>query len=308
EEVASGARPIESAATSNLAMIGLCRESIDVEVEREVVDPAKGKVKVIAKEKQRTPVTPTLITNWTQFISTYGDVDQAVPGGFLHAAMYGYFLNGGTTAYIVGIPVPVEDRSEPAVPQLPRPEAYLTAGGQTLRLSSRPLNPGEQVRVEVAPAGEGAPEGAFNLVVQKDAEPPKTIPNLAIRGGKGVRSVVEALTRETDNLLTAELAGASVPATATATLIYTPPPAPPVAAPTPNGKTGLKQKLNLDLFRGNLAMRTGIAGLEAVEEVTLVACPDIVAVNPEGKPAAAEDDIKTVQRALLDHCEIMKDR
>src|SRR5262249_43932276 len=35
---------------------------------------------------------------------------------------------------------------------------------------------------------------------------------------------------------------------------------------------------------------------------------DIVAVNPEGKPAAAEDDIKAVQRALFDHCEIMKDR
>src|SRR3954447_25005084 len=135
EEVASGARPIESAATSNLAMIGLCRESIDVDVEREILDPVKGKIKVIVKEQIPTPNTPTLVTNWTQFISTYGDLEQAVPGGFLHDAMYGYFLNGGTTAYVVGIPVPTEDHSVAPVPQLPRGQGFLlnAAGQQTLR-------------------------------------------------------------------------------------------------------------------------------------------------------------------------------
>jgi uncharacterized protein len=311
EEVASGARPIESAATSNLAMIGLCRESIDVEVEREIFDSAKGRVKVLVREKQPTPVSPTLVTNWTQFISTYGDLEQAVPGGFLHDAMYGYFLNGGTTAYVVGIPVPVDDVSEPPAPQLPRGQGYLNnaAGQQTLRLTTRPLNAGEQVRVEVAAPAEGAAEGTFTLVIQKDGEEPKTIPNLALRGGRNLRNVVDVLTKETDNLVTAEVIGAGVPAVGTSTtLAVVPPVAAAAAASTSNGATGLKQKLNLDLFRGNLAMRTGIAGLEAVEEITLLACPDIVAVDGEGNPAASEEDIKGVQRAMLDHCETMKDR
>jgi len=62
----------------------------------------------------------------------------------------------------------------------------------------------------------------------------------------------------------------------------------------------------LSYFQGNAAERTGIAGLEAVDEVTLVACPDIVAAYKWG--AASEDDVKAVQTAILNHCEAMKDR
>ncbi|MER3458279.1 MAG: hypothetical protein C4309_06315, partial [Chloroflexota bacterium] len=83
EEVAKGARPIESAATSVLAIVGLCRDTIQVE------KIGQGMV------SQPTPNTPTLITNWTQFINTYGDFDQAVPGSYLHDTVYGFFLNGG---------------------------------------------------------------------------------------------------------------------------------------------------------------------------------------------------------------------
>jgi phage tail sheath protein FI len=312
EEVASGARPIESAATSNLAMIGLCREAIDVEVEREIIDPIKGRVKALVKDKKKTPNTPTLVTNWTQFIQTYGDRDEAVPGGFLHEAMYGYFLNGGTTAYVVGIPVPVEDHSDPAPLELPRAQDFLlnAAGQQTLKLTTtRPLNAGEKINVTVAPPDAGAPPDTFNLVIKRDGGDPKPISNLTTNRGKGLRNVVEVLTKETDGLLSADIVGSGLPVVgAAANLVYTPPAPPTAPVATTNGATGLKQKLNLDLFRGNLADRTGIAGLEAVEEVTLVACPDIVAVDAEGKPAASEEDIKSVQRAILDHCEIMKDR
>jgi uncharacterized protein len=61
-----------------------------------------------------------------------------------------------------------------------------------------------------------------------------------------------------------------------------------------------------DLFKGSAPERTGIAGLEAVDEVTLLACPDIVAAYQWG--VATEDDVKSVQTAMLNHCEMMKDR
>src|SRR6476646_3728224 len=74
EEVEAGSRPIEGVGTAVAAFVGLA---------------AQGPVN-----------TPTLVTNWSQFVSTFGDF---VPGSYLAHAVYGYFLNGGGTAFIVRI-------------------------------------------------------------------------------------------------------------------------------------------------------------------------------------------------------------
>ena len=113
EEIERGARPIEQAGTAVLAMVGFCRDSIQVQ------KPSGEMV------QQATPQSPTLVTNWTQFTNTFGDFDQSVPGGYLHQAMYGYFLNGGTAAFVVGLPIKVTERIEPATPQLPAGEGFL---------------------------------------------------------------------------------------------------------------------------------------------------------------------------------------
>ena len=61
EEVEAGSRPIEGVGTAVAAFIGLA---------------------------ERGPLnTPTLVSNWTQFTSTFGDF---VPGGYLAHAVYGY--------------------------------------------------------------------------------------------------------------------------------------------------------------------------------------------------------------------------
>ena len=169
EEVDRGARPIESAATSVLAMVGLCAESV------QVLKPTEAGLKMVSATP---PNTPTLITNWTEFINTYGDFEQTLPGSYLHKSVYSFFLNGGTSLYVVAIPFP-------------------------------------------------------------------------ILGEEG-------------------------------------------------------QALTADLFKGNAAERTGIAGLEAIDEVTIVACPDIVAAYEMG--LVGEEDVKAVQTYMLNHCEMMKDR
>src|SRR2546429_9861140 len=43
---------------------------------------------------------PTLCSNWTQFINTFGGF---IEGAYLSHAVYGYFLNGGGNSYIVRI-------------------------------------------------------------------------------------------------------------------------------------------------------------------------------------------------------------
>ena len=66
EEVAAGARPLEGAGTAIAAFIGLAEEG-----------PFN---------------TPTLVSNWTQFTTTFGGI---VAGSYLGQSVYSYFQNGG---------------------------------------------------------------------------------------------------------------------------------------------------------------------------------------------------------------------
>ncbi len=74
EEVEAGSRPIEGVGTAVAAFVGLA---------------ARGPTN-----------TPTLVTNWSQFVSAFGDFME---GAYLAHAVYGYFLNGGGAAYVVRI-------------------------------------------------------------------------------------------------------------------------------------------------------------------------------------------------------------
>jgi len=74
EEVEAGARPIEGVGTSVAAFVGLAQDG---------------------------PINePIQVTNWSQFTQTFGDF---VEGSYLAHAVYGYFLNGGGTCYVVRI-------------------------------------------------------------------------------------------------------------------------------------------------------------------------------------------------------------
>ncbi|MGO4422387.1 phage tail sheath family protein, partial [Streptomyces sp. MCAF7] len=74
EEVESGSRPIEGVGTSVAAFIGFA---------------------------QKGPFNePTLITNWTQFTSVFGDF---VEGTYLASSVYGFFANGGGICYVIRI-------------------------------------------------------------------------------------------------------------------------------------------------------------------------------------------------------------
>lgn len=44
---------------------------------------------------------PTPIQSWDAFVANFGDFIAGPPAGFLAPAVYGFFLNGGTTCYVV---------------------------------------------------------------------------------------------------------------------------------------------------------------------------------------------------------------
>ena len=295
EEVERGSRPIEQAGTAVLAMVGFCRDSIQAQ------KPSGEMV------QQATPRTPTLVTNWTQFTNTFGDFDQSVPGGYLHQAMYGYFLNGGTAAFVVGLPIKVSERIEPAAPQLPAGEGFLlnAAGAKTVRISGT----GQDISVEVQPpSGDNIPDGTFTLSVKRDGQEIKSVQNVTLGRARGQRNLVDVLTKETDGLLSAEIMDAPgtladrTPAIGSQTGLAI------VQSSSSDMETApvLKDQATIELFRGKASERTGILGLEAIDEVTMLACPDVMAGYKAG--VFSLDNVKQIQTDMINHCESMKDR
>jgi uncharacterized protein len=294
EEVERGARPIEQAGTAVLAMVGFCRDSIQSQ------RPTGEMVQLT------TPRTPTLVTNWTQFTNLFGDFDQSVPGGYLHQAMYGYFLNGGTAAFVVGLPIKVEEHIEPAAPRLPAGEGFLlnAAGTKTVRIKGT----GQDISIEVQPpSGDNIPEGTFTLSVKRDGQEIKSVQNVTLGRARGQRNLVDVLTKETDGLLSAEIIDAP------GSLVE--------RTPAVGSQTGLavvqgddnvamtpvlKDQATIELFRGKASERTGIMGLEAIDEVTMLACPDVMAGYKAG--VFSLDNVKQIQTDMINHCESMKDR
>lgn len=85
EEVDRGSKPIEAVGTNTVGFLG---------------------------ESMMGPVNQAvLITNWTQYVKTYGDFTQST---FLSHAVYGFFNNGGSRCYVVNVGAPANLDLSPA--------------------------------------------------------------------------------------------------------------------------------------------------------------------------------------------------
>ncbi|MZE75556.1 phage tail sheath family protein [Streptomyces xinghaiensis] len=294
EEVASGSRPIEGVGTSVAAFVGLAPEG---------------------------PLNePTLVTNWTQYVAAFGDFTD---GYFLAHSVYGFFNNGGSAAYVVrvgGVPGGESGtggaggtRNGSRRDAAGDGPAALPAGEprQLGKFKVAAIAPGESgagLSVEVAdPEGEG-PAERFRLIVKDGDRAVETFDVTANK--KSGRTYVVSQVRERSRLITVEEAAPAAqlarPENQTVTL---PAPAGAVAArgadrggvaPAGNGQAGPGEYL------GDSADRTGFGGLEAVDEISMVAVPDLMAAYQRG--AIDLEAVKAVQLGLIAHCELMGDR
>jgi uncharacterized protein len=279
EEVSSGSRPIEGVGTALAAFVGFTE---------------RGR----ANE-------PTLVTNWTQYTKAFGGF---VDGAYLPQAVYGYFLNGGGAAYIVRIGANGADEDGPdaaavetgRLGQAARGE--LTTGGDRARpaLRVRALAPGAEgndLAVEVAEPGEAA-EGSFKLLIKRNGEVVETFDNVTAK--RGPHYVVTAVKERSKLIEIEEVRGAAVlePRQGDQVILAGgQPPAEPASTPAVVSPTE---------YVGNTADRTGFAGLESIENVTMLAVPDLMSAYANG--AIDSDGVKAVQLAMIAHCELMADR
>lgn len=234
---------------------------------------------------------PTLVSNWSQFTQTFGEF---VEGSYLAHAVYGYFMNGGGNCYVVRIG---HDGAagNGQVKQLPA-HAQATLGGY--RVSA--LDSGETakpVTVEVTdPGGESPPEDSFKLVVKRDGKVVEEYDRVtAARGAQGVATVVNAQSKTIKIEAVSSRGALEKPAKGSVDLKAEEPPAQSVPA-----------DLTPDQYVGDAAERTGFGGLEAIDEVTMICVPDLMAAYQ--REQLDLEGVKAVQVAMIAHCELMGDR
>jgi phage tail sheath protein FI len=270
QEVDSGPRPIEGVGTATAAFVGFA--------------PAGPANK------------PVLVTNWSQYVESFGRLEEGgrrnphLSGAYLSHAVYGYFLNGGGRCYVTRVAPAKEDGTGASV-QLPSRSSKAVPA---LTVAAKGA-PGEDIQVEVAPpSGESATDDTFTLKVSMGSVT-ETYDNITF--GKKGKSPVETINQASQLVIIAEqqtngAVAERTPEAGTYVLKAAAPSAlPQVRAPQ---------------ITGDVAERTGLEGLEVAEDVTMVACPDVMAAY-EAK-LLDRDGVKAVQLAMIAHCERMGNR
>ena len=170
EEVDAGSRPIEGVGTAVAAFVGVA---------------AQGPLH-----------EPTLVSNWTQFTSIFGEF---VEGSYLAHSVYGYFMNGGGQAYVVRIGGAGagggRNGDTAAQAELPPVDASKPPSYRVTALEAGPG--GNEVTVEVShvqPTEEHPDGDRFNLVVRRSGQLVEVHEGLSTRRNKAnaVTAVREA--------------------------------------------------------------------------------------------------------------------
>jgi phage tail sheath protein FI len=272
EEVSRGTRPIEGVGTAMAAFVGFA--------------PAGP------------PNTPMLITNWSQYVETFGGLDEGgrrnphLPNAFMSYAVYGYFLNGGGRCYVTRVQPTNGKEEKPAQVQLPS-RASKAVPSLTVTPKSTPSN---DIQVEVAPpTGEAPPDGTFTVKVRM-GEVEEVYENVTL-GRRNPNNVVEKINQGSKLVMVAE-AQATGPITDRAPEIGNYLLKAPAAPAT--------MQIQSTHFVGDVVERSGLEGMEIAEDVTMVCCPDLMSAFLSG--ALDKNGVKAVQLAMIAHCERMGGR
>jgi len=289
QEVEAGTRPIEGVGTAVAAFVGLAAKGPDNQ--------------------------PTLVSNWTQFSETFGDF---IPGSYLAHAVYGYFLNGGGNCYVVRIGAntgngatsangeirggngeapPDEGRQAKQATKSVTGLPFAEIGGfrVTAKAAAATSKP---VTVEIGdPGGENPSDDQFRIAITVEGKPPEVWDNVTVK--RGPNNVATKVSAESKLVTIEEVATGTAltkPDKGTVQLV----------APQPEPEPPSAEVLRPDDYVGDAADRTGFSGLEAVDDVTMVAVPDLMAAYQQG--AIDLEAVKAVQLAVIAHCEMMGDR
>lgn len=308
EEVDRGPKPIEGVGTAMAAFVGFTEKAEWLrEVDGEfVTDDLLNQ--------------PQLVTNWPQYVQKFGGFVQ---GAYLPHAVYGYFHNGGSRCYVLS--VKTIGRAQAAIlgnDGKPALTAYSkTAGFDGLRL---------RVKVEVpelpAPKAAAKPKGkdvkegeeaaAAPAVAEHEPRPfTVKVERQGVSGGwftKEVLTDVNLVEVQNNGAKKVQLAYKNNrgPEFIDLNVIDVTAPLARVMPVSQEQTFNLEQRqllpANSSEFSGDVAERTGVGALEALDDVTMLCVPDLMSTPPGEKVDL--DKVKAVQTAMIAHCQAMGDR
>lgn len=309
EEVDRGPKPIEGVGTAMATFIGFTEKA---ELVREV-----GGEKVVENLLNK----PQLVTNWSQYVERYGNL---VPGAYLPQSVYGYFMNGGSRCYIVSVrtfpkakTMLLNRQGKPAITVRAR-----LSGTEGMRLRvrvqdvealpapSQPAKKGEKAEGEGSTSDTVAPEdtktgNAFTLIVEQekannDWKVLEVLKDVKLQEAvnEGQKTVAVAYANNRASKLVELLLGSTQA---------------PIAQIMPREQEQMlvieKELLpppSTAEFKGDVTSRTGVEGLEVLDDVTMVVVPDLMTTMPGEKLNL--EMVKAVQSMVIAHCERMGDR
>lgn len=228
----------------------------------------------------------TMIANWTQFTNVFGGY---VGGAYLAHAVFGYFNNGGGLCYVVRLG---DAGAEVAAPQAVA-EIAAKGGAASIKALPKPGVSAAGLSVDVA-AGD---DDSFTITVKGGGTEEK-FEGLIL--GKGAKNAFDVVNKQSTLIQLEELkvSGLSLAERAPAPGTY------PLALPSAT-TTAVVAVTPAD-YQGDVTDRSGLGGLEAVNEVTMVLAPDVMAAYQAG--ILDMDGVKAIQLAMIAHAERMGDR
>lgn len=316
EEVDRGPKPIEGVGTAMPVFVGFSeraqmRQQVNGEaITRDVMGQAQ------------------LVTNWTQYVETFGGF---VEGAYMPHSVYGFFMNGGSRCYVLSVKtIPkaqagligsdgkphlvvqakqagfsgLKLRVKVDAPELPASTSS-SSSSSAKKADDKTDDKDSKAASSASSAADSGPADSFNVTIEQQG----------VSGNWYAKEVLRdvRLTQvQTDSGKEVRLAFQNNRASQFVNFITTDSSAtlakmmPKTQEQTLSIEANLIPPATYSDFQGDVMERTGLEGLEALDEVTMVCVPDLMTPMP-GQNLDL-DLVKSVQTLIIAHCERMGDR
>jgi uncharacterized protein len=302
EEIDTGPKPIQGVSTSTAVFVGITEKA-------QMVERVDGELTT-----RDLLNTPSLVTNWTQYSERFGGF---VDGAYLPQSIYGFFQNGGARCYVLSIKTMPKAQvallNTQGKPQLIVNSKQAGYEGLRLRVGVEPTEVPKPTKAAAkskdgeseTPAAEAAGDiTSFTVTVERETPSGRWRTEETLKDVTLVEtskeSAVKAKVAFKDNKKS-KLIDIMVPENVTLDKLW-----PRQQQQSLQIEPGLLQAASPEDFRGDASQRSGIDGLEAIDDISIVCVPDLMA--PTQDNGLDLDMIKNVQGMIIAHCEHMGDR